>query len=150
MLILLVVAAAVIACYLAYVLPLFPAIHWVNRFEPPPELLIASPWYFLPKSIEIALQQLLVAALVLSFDARKFALRDIAQWTAVLFGGVHLLLIFGESFAYTVFFVFCASIAGYIFPYLLLRVRNGFIYSYSLHWAFYAIVIVLVRVLYVR
>ena len=50
-----------VAYYIVNILPLFPAIHWTSLLEPPSELLTASPWYFLPKSIEIVLQQLLVA-----------------------------------------------------------------------------------------
>lgn len=141
---------ALVACYLALIFPLFPAIHWTPFFKPPPELLSASQWYFLPKSIEIVLQQLLIVAMVLAFSARKYTMREISDWSAVLFGGAHLLLVFGQSFSYVVVFTLAATAAGFIFPYLLLRVRNGFLYAYALHWTFYAAIITLVRVLYVH
>ncbi len=141
---------ALIACYLLFVFPLFPAIQWTPLLEPPSELPSASQWYFLPKSIEIMLQQLLVVAMVLAFDARKYTLREISDWSAVLFGGAHLLLVFGLSFSYMVVFTLVATAAGFIFPYLLLRVRNGFLYAYTLHWTFYAVIITLIRILYVH
>ena len=137
-----------VAQYLLYILPLFPPIHWASQWESPVELLYASPWYFLPKSLEIALQQLLLAAMVLAFDMRELPLKRIALWSAALFGGIHLLLVLnGSSLAYTSFFTASATVAGFIFPYLMLRVRNGFIYSYFLQWGFYAVVIVLARTL---
>ncbi len=138
-----------VAWYLLYILPQFPPVHWASEWEPPAELFYASPWYFLPKSIEIGLQQLLLAAMVLAFDMRKLPLNKIALWSAALFGGMHLLLVFnGSSLAYTAFFTASAVVAGFIFPYLMLRVRNGFIYSYFLHWGFYAAVIVLARLFF--
>ncbi len=140
------VALVGVFCYVVYVLPAFPPIHWAYQWTPPSELLYASPWYFLPKSIDIALQQLLIAAMVLVFELRKWPIKTIAAWSAGLFGGIHLLLVFGgSSLAYTFFFTASAVVAGYIFPYLMLRVRNGFLYSYFLHWGFYAAVIVLAR-----
>jgi hypothetical protein len=134
--------------YLVYVLPLFPAIPWVGALQPPSNLLYASPWYFLPKSIEIGLQQLLVVAMVLAFKAEGFSVHTTARWSAVLFGSMHVLLALnGSSFVYVLVFTSAATIAGFVFPYLMLRVRNGLIYSYALHWGFYAAVIVLARVL---
>ena len=140
-----------IILYLLYILPFFPPIHWASSWKPPSALLLtASQWYFLPLTIEIALQQLLVAAMVLAFNAQKFSLQTISYWSAGLFGSIHLLLVFnGSSFAYVAVFTVSAIVAGFIFPYLLLRVRNGFIYTYFLHWGFYAVVTVLARVLLV-
>jgi len=135
-----------VVCYLVYILPHFSAITWSESWKPASELLYATPWYFLPKSIDILLQQLLVVAMVLSFSFQKYSLRTTSIWCAILFGGAHLLLVFGGGGAvYVVTFTISAIIASFIFPYLILRVKNGFIYSYFLHWLFYAIAIVLVR-----
>lgn len=132
--------------FVAYVIPSLPA------FVPPqdatpPELPLANPWYFLPKSVDILFQQLLVAALVLSLSALGTNLRNIAITCAVLFGGSHLLLLLGGApVGYVVRFTVIASLFGLIFPYLMLRVRNGLAYSYITHWSFYALVIVIARV----
>ena len=140
---------AVVAGYLLFVFPLFPPIGWATLWRPPTELLYASGWYFLPKSIDILLQQLLIAAMVFAFNLRKLSVPAIARWSAGLFGSMHLLLVFGgSSLAYVCFFTAAAAVAGYIFPYLMLRVRNGFVYAYFLHWGFYAVVIVLIRLVF--
>lgn len=138
--------AAAIVYFVVFLLPQFPPIEWTEPWKPPSELLFATGWYFLPKSFEILLQQLLVAALVLSFTSRGFSLRATSIWCAVLFGGVHVLLIFGGSpIGYVARFGVSAFIAGAMFPYLLINTKNGFAYAYMLHWLYYAVTIVLIH-----
>lgn len=140
---------AAIFLYLTRVLPHFAPTIWTKPWEPPSELLFATGWYFLPKSIEILIQQLIVAAGVLVFTLNKFSLRLTCIWCAVLFGGAHLFLVFGsEGWQYVSIFTASAAVASFIFPYLILRVKNGFLYSYFLHWGFYALVIVLAHLIF--
>ena len=132
--------------FVAYVVPSLPAFV-APQDATPPELPLANPWYFLPKSVDILFQQLLVAALVLSLAALGTNLRNMAITCAVLFGGSHVLLLFGGApVGYVVRFTIVASLFGLIFPYLMMRVRNGLAYSYIAHWSFYALVIVVARV----
>ena len=141
--------AGAVSYYLLYILPLFPPIHWAAAWTPPVELITASPWYFLPKSLEIALQQVLVAVMVLAFDMYKMPVKRIAKWSAALFGSIHLLLILnGSTVGYVIVFTAAAAAAGYLFPYLMLRVRNGYLYAYFLQWGFYAGVMILARLIF--
>jgi hypothetical protein len=143
------IGSAAIVFYFTYVLPHFPAISWYKPIKPPSELLLATPWYFLPKSIDILMQQLLIVAMILSFSFQKFSLRAISTWCAILYGGAHLFLIFGgETLLYTAVFTISAFLAALCFPYLILRVKNGFVYSYFLHWSFYAVIVVLVHIIF--
>jgi hypothetical protein len=145
----LLLGSAAVVLYFTYMLPHFPAISWHNSTKPPSELLLATPWYFLPKSIDILVQQLLVVAMVLSFSFQKLSLRAVSIWCAILFGGAHLFLIFGGQTAlYVTVFTVSASVAALFFPYLILRVKNGFIYSYFLQWSFYAIIVVLAHLIF--
>ena len=106
--------------------------------------MIATPWYFLPKSIEILFQQLLVVALVLILSAQQYSIRRISIYSAALFGGIHILLAFGGvPIGYVIRFMVAASAFGFIFPYLLLRVPNGLAYSYVVHWLYYALSVVM-------
>ncbi len=131
-----------IATYIIYLMPIFPIVDWAIQWKPPAELAFTNGWYFLPKSAEIILQQLLVSALALSFLNAKFDIKNICLWCAGLFGISHVLLVLGgKSVLYVTTFTFLATLAGFIFPYLILKVRNGFMYSYMLHWSFYAIII---------
>jgi hypothetical protein len=131
--------------FVAYVLPALPPFDPRAGFTPP-ELPLATPWYFLPKSVEILLQQLLVVALVLTLAAAEFSLRRISLVCAALFGGAHVLLAFGDvPWGYVARFSILAAVFGLVFPYLILRVPNGFAYSYVVHWAYYATTLLMAR-----
>ena len=95
------------------------------------------------------LQQSLIAAMALSFAIEKLTMHEISAWFVILFGGAHLLLVFGGGSALTVAtFTASAVAASFVFPYLILRVRNGILYSYFIHWTFYATLTVLIRLIF--
>ncbi|MFN3844257.1 MAG: hypothetical protein ACK4RZ_00360 [Paracoccaceae bacterium] len=128
------------------ILPALPPFEWLPEWGTVPELPQANTLYFLPKSIEILFQQLLVIALVLTLSAGGFSLRKISVLCALLFGGVHVLLVFDQvPWSFVIRFVVLATVFGGIFPVLILRVRNGFAYSYAIHWGYYALTIYLAR-----
>jgi hypothetical protein len=129
--------------FAVYLLPRLPAIDWTEAWNPP-EIIGAGGSFFLPKSIDILFQQLLIVALVLALAARNYSLRRISISCAILFGGTHALLIFGGvPFGYVIRFMVSAAAFGFIFPWLVLRVPNGLAYSYIVHWLYYAISVVL-------
>jgi hypothetical protein len=69
------------------------------------------------------------------------------MYSAALFGVSHLLLAFGGvPVGYVVRFMVAATLFGFLFPYLILRVPNGLGYSYMLHWIYYAITAVMPRI----
>lgn len=132
--------------FVAWLMPVLPPFDAMGR-ENPPDLPQADPWYFLPKSVDILFQQLLVVALVLVLAGGGRSLRMIAVTCALLFGASHVLLILGGApVGYVVRFTVMATLFGLCFPWLLLRVRNGLAYSYMLHWAFYAAAVLIARV----
>lgn len=139
------IAFASSVAFATYVMPALPQFDWRETWAPP-ELPVATPWYFLPKSIDILFQQLLIIALVIALATQKFSLRKISIYCAFLFGAAHLLLAFGAvPWIYVIRFAVLAAIFGFVFPYLILRVQNGFAYSYILHWAYYALTIIMAR-----
>jgi hypothetical protein len=132
--------------FAAYVLPWLPSVHWKESWNPP-DIVLATSWYFLPKSLDILFQQLLVVALVLILSARQYSLRKISVYCAILFGGTHILLALGGvPIGYVIRFMVAASAFGFVFPYLLLRVPNGLAYSYVVHWLYYALSVVMPHV----
>lgn len=133
--------------FAAYVLPQLPPPSW-NQSWDPPEVRVATSLYFLPKSIEILFQQLLILALVLALAARGYGLRQISGICALAFGSVHVLLALGGMpTGYVVRFMLAATAFGLIFPVLILRVPNGLAYSYILHWIYYAVTVAMPRLL---
>jgi hypothetical protein len=132
------VMAAVFATFAIFVLGLLPAIDW-QAAEPLPDLLAATPWYFLPKSTEILFQQVLITTLIVGFHHLGLPLRTTALVIALTFGAVHLsLALEGKDPFYVARYTIAATAFGYVVPYLQSRWRNGFALSYGLHWSFYA------------
>lgn len=135
---LLLLAFGLVLAFAAYLMPLLPEVQWQNAWQPP-ELIVATQWYFLPKTIEIFFQQLLILAFVLVFNENGYSVRTTALWCAFLFGGAHVLLAFGGlPLLYSIRFMAVGAIFGFIVPYLLLNHRWGFIYSGLLHFTYYA------------
>ncbi|MCR8722983.1 hypothetical protein [Frigidibacter sp. ROC022] len=144
-----VVATATVAViftgYALIVLPRLPATEWTWD-QTPVEFYYASSWYFLPKSVEILFQQILIAALVLALNSLQLPLRRIMGLTALLFGGFHLTLALnGDNPLYVARYALAATIFGAVVPWLLLRKRLGFLISYAIHWSYYALDIVVIH-----
>ncbi|HSF65420.1 MAG TPA: hypothetical protein VLA78_13595 [Paracoccaceae bacterium] len=132
--------------FVAWVMPALPPFDAEGRTNPP-DLPQADPWYFLPKSVDILFQQLLVVALVLSLTGAGQSFRRVSLTCGALFGISHVLLLLGGApVGYVVRFTVMATAFGLMFPWLLLRVRNGLAYSYMLHWLFYALAVIVARV----
>lgn len=143
--ILLPVMAVIFAGYVLFVLPRLPATVW-TRSETPVEFFSATAWYFLPKSVEILFQQILLAALILALHALKLSLLQISVLVAALFGGLHLSLALSSyNPAYVFRYSIAATIFGAIVPYLMLHMRNGFLIAYSVHWSCYALDLALIH-----
>lgn len=108
------------------------------------DILFATPWYFLPKSTEILLQQILITALILAFYNRFASLKKVALGYILIFGSAHVVLFIlnGAPTPYATIMTVGAMISGLFFPYLLLRSKGGFVYNYALHFSFYLILAV--------
>ena len=113
------------------------------------DILFSTPWYFLPKSIEILVQQMLIAVLVLEFYSRFNSLKETIIAYAICFGGAHILLfsLNGAPTLYAIMMIIGSVLSALIFPYLISRVRGGFIYAYVIHLVFYIILATLLRTL---
>lgn len=131
--------------YLFSSLPLLQTSHL--PFDP--DILFSTPWYFLPKSIEVLVQQILIAILVLEFYSRFNSLKETIISYAICFGGAHILLfsLNGAPTPYALMMILGSLLSSLVFPYLILRVRGGFIYTYVIHLVFYIILATILRTL---
>lgn len=109
------------------------------QLSPYTDILFASPWYFLPKSSEVLVQQILITVLILDLSARFHDLKKVVMGYAICFAGAHVLLFFlnGTPTPYVVLMTIGALLSSLIFPYLILRVKGGFVYTYTIHLVFY-------------
>ncbi len=117
--------------------------------SPAIDFLVATPWYFLPKSVEILVQQTLIAALILALFRHYRDLRAVIVGYAIIFGGAHILFFaFGTTLNSYAFAMTIGSIlSALIFPYVILRVPSGFVYSYMIHVTYYLVFALLTRTL---
>lgn len=114
-----------------------------------PDLLFASSLYFLPKSVEVLVQQLLITVLVADLSFRLESLKNVVIGYAICFGGAHIALFFldNSSIPYSLLMTIAAFLSSLIFPYLILRVKGGFTYAYMIHFLFYIILAIFLHTL---
>jgi hypothetical protein len=112
------------------------------------DLLFASPWYFLPKAAEILVQQVLIVVLILKLSERITSLFRLLLIYAFTFGSIHLSMyvIVGAPMPYGLTMTIAALISTIFFPYLILRIHGGVVYTYMIHLLFYIILAMLLHV----
>jgi hypothetical protein len=131
---------------LLYLFSSLPIPHGPN-LAPYTDILFATPWYFLPKSTEILVQQILISVLLLEFSLRFNSLKETIIGYAICFGGAHVLLFYigNAPIPYAIIMIAGSLLSALIFPYLILRVRGGFVYSYMIHLIFYILLAILLH-----
>ncbi len=131
---------------LLYAFSFLPVLNGLH-LAPSTDILFANPWYFLPKSAEVLMQQLLITVLVLELSFRLHSLKKVILGFAVCFGGAHalLFLVYGAVTEYAVVMTAGSLLSALVFPYLILRVQGGFVYSYTTHLLFYIFLAMLLR-----
>lgn len=137
--------ALVFLAYAGFILPLLPETAW-TRDTQPVEFFWATQWYFLPKSLEILFQDVLIAALVLALARTGMRLVWLSVLTALLFGGFHVTM--GLSYPnpfYVARYTAAAALFGAMVPWLILRLKGGFLAVYGVHWGYYALDIALIH-----
>lgn len=135
-------AASVVAVVLigiaAIGIPSLPGLPFGSPDGPPHPFEMTSA-YFLPKSAEIFLQQLLIATITIELKFRHLSDIKVATLVGSLFGGAHMMwaVVYPEP---VILFrlTFAALLLGTLAPWLMLRLRGGFLVSYTLHWLLYA------------
>lgn len=137
---------AMVVWGLLYELSLVPILRG-PQLAPYSDILLSTPWYFLPKSVEILMQQILTTVVILALHSRLGSFKKVLIGYAVCFGGAHVLLfaLSGAPTPYALIMTVGAMLSTFVFPYLILRVRGGFVYTYAIHLIFYILLAMLLR-----
>lgn len=106
------------------------------------DILLATPWYFLPKAAEILLQQVLILIFIQELSDRFSSLKTVIMVYALLFGSMHVAYVFisGMPVPYGIIITLGAVLSSLVFPFLIIKVRAGFVYTYTIHLLFYIFV----------
>lgn len=124
----------------------FPALQG-PELAPYTDLLLSTPWYFLPKAVEVWMQQILITILVLELNSRLGSYKKLLIAYAATFGLAHVVL-FGLSSApgaYATIMTLAALCSTWVFPRLILRVRGGLVYAYAIHLMFYILLAIVLH-----
>ncbi|MDO8742176.1 MAG: hypothetical protein Q7J45_01380 [bacterium] len=117
------------------------------RLAPYTDILFATSWYFLPKSAEVLVQQILITVLVLDLSYRFHSFKKVVLSYMACFGGAHVILFLlnGTPTPYAVLMTTGAVLSSLVFPYFILRVKEGFVYTYTIHLVFYIVLAMLLH-----
>lgn len=131
-------ALAALIATLVYLLSFFPSVRG-PLLSPYTDLLFVTPWYFFPKAIEVLFQQILIATLILEFYDRFRSFNTVLTNYALTFVGSHIALfaLGGAPGVYAGSITLWAAASTWVFPYLILKVRGGFVYAYAIHLVSY-------------
>ncbi len=111
------------------------------------DILFATPWYFLPKAVDVLLQQILIAVFLLDLPPFFSSMKRIRAVYAVAFGGAHVFLfaLTGAPFEHAFVMTMGALLSAFAFPHLILKVRAGFLFSYMTHLMLYLLFAVILH-----
>lgn len=106
---------------------------------PNPSFLALDYRYIVSKSCEIFFQQLFIAALIVLLLRLNLAIWHVMILFAILFGSVHLPLLWTGTKFWGWYFTLFAVGSALIFPPIISSVPYGFVYTYMIHWMFYTL-----------
>lgn len=112
------------------------------------EILFANEWFFLPKASEVLFQDLLIFVLVVSMYKKYGSIKQVIYIYLALFGSVHLLQLFATNTEQNYFLLIMlgAIMSSFVFPRLILEVKGGFMYVFTIHFLFYVLLSILLHV----
>lgn len=135
-------------------LTLHAIIYWVcnNFLGEPVELIrnnsasfiLVNKYFLFVKPIDILLQQTMIIVLVQKLHQNKVSLQNIIFSLAIIFGTAHIYDITHMELPIAILLAFVATSMSLIFPYLILKTKNGLMYNFMIHLAFIDIAALLV------
>lgn len=93
--------------------------------------------FLVSKSFDILYQQLLIIVLVFLLSNLGLNIILISIIFAIMFGFGHIAIIKMYKGFFGKLIFFAAIVSSFLFPYLILNFKYGFVYTYIIHWLFY-------------
>ena len=92
--------------------------------------------YFIwAKPLDALLQQIMILVLVTKLSKLKVRMRTIALFLATLFGVTHIFSMQYIDLGVSLLMTLATTLFALFIPYLLLKVRNGYLYNFMIHLA---------------
>ena len=110
--------------------------------------LLMNNYYVWAKPFDVLVQQLLIIWLTTKLFANGLTLKQIISFFLIAFGSIHIFQVLKTDWVIGLLFTAGALVSSVLYPYLLLRVRNGYIYNYMFHLGLYNIAALAAWLLY--
>ena len=119
----------------------------ITNVETQVSFLNAGQYFLWAKPFEILLQQTLIFILIKKLNENNLSLKKIILLYAILFGINHILLIPITGLYFGLYFTIFALLSAIIFPYNIIKRKNGYLYNIIIHITFYDISAIIFRFL---
>jgi len=135
----------------------FASIHYILNYCNQPiwpfdpkgsSFLLMNNYFIWVKPFDILLQQTLIILLITKLRELKLSIKRITVLCVVGFGIIHIFQIFITNFAVGLGYAIGATLFSLILPYMIIKVKNGYIYNFMIHLAVYDIASLLAWTLY--
>jgi len=110
--------------------------------------LLMNNYYVWAKPFDVLVQQLLIIWLITKLYTNGLTLKQIISFFLIAFGSIHIFQVLKTDWVIGLLFTGGALVSSVLYPYLLLRVRNGYIYNYMFHLGLYNIAALAAWLLY--
>jgi hypothetical protein len=110
--------------------------------------LLMNSFYVWAKPFDILVQQLLIVWLAAKLYKDGLTLKQIISFFLVAFGAIHIFQVLKTDWMIGLLFTAGALASSVVYPYLILRTRNGYIYNYMVHLGLYNIAALTAWLLY--
>lgn len=101
--------------------------------------LLINSFFIWVKPLDVFVQQLLFILLIKELSILNISSKKITLISLIGFGFLHIFQIFNTNFIMGIAFTLVALVFSIIFPYLILKVKNGPIFNYVIHLGVYTI-----------
>ncbi len=99
--------------------------------------LLMNDYYVWAKPLDVLVQQLLIIWLTTKLYTSGLTLKQIISFFLIAFGSIHIFQVLKTDLVIGLIFTAGALVSSVLYPYLLLRMRNGYIYNYMFHLGLY-------------
>ena len=101
--------------------------------------LLMNGYYVWAKPLDVMMQQLLIVLLVLRLIDLKMSINQITKLLIIGFGFTHIFQLLRTDLLIGLLYLITPIIFSFVFPRMILKVKNGFIYNFMIHLAVYNI-----------
>ncbi|MHB1163278.1 MAG: hypothetical protein ACYCZZ_01995 [Minisyncoccota bacterium] len=112
---------------------------WLLELYPGQGMLTLGERYIVAKIADVAFQQFIAGALILTLSAGGVSYPIIVGVFVALFTAAHLYIFRTGGLLWGLYYTTYAALSGFVFPFLILFVPGGIMYSILIHMLFYVL-----------